>query len=125
MRFKLSIQDKTLEGIRSKIEKCGYDKSQPVVLINGQNILVDGYTREILQKKLEGVYREFLPVDKWPTVGKIKDIYMSSVRAGFTRYLHRYMPLYRHIPTCAKYRVYPALSAIYHRVNPVLTTQQA
>ena len=33
-----SIQDKTLDEIRQKVEKFGYDKSQPVVLIEGGNI---------------------------------------------------------------------------------------
>jgi ParB-like chromosome segregation protein Spo0J len=39
------IQDKTRDEIRAKIKKFGYDKSQPVVVWKGQNILVDGHTR--------------------------------------------------------------------------------
>jgi len=39
------IHDRTLAEIRQKIEKFGYDSSQPVVLQKGTNILVDGHTR--------------------------------------------------------------------------------
>ena len=40
-----SMQDKTLDEIRRKMEKFGYDNSQPVVIIKGENVLVDGHTR--------------------------------------------------------------------------------
>jgi ParB family chromosome partitioning protein len=40
-----TIQDKILEEIKSKMEKSGYDKSQPVVVWKGKNILLDGHTR--------------------------------------------------------------------------------
>jgi ParB family chromosome partitioning protein len=40
-----TIQDKTLEEIKNKMEKFGYDKSQPVVVWKGKNILLDGHTR--------------------------------------------------------------------------------
>jgi ParB-like chromosome segregation protein Spo0J len=39
------IHDKTRDEIRAKIKRFGYDKSQPVVIWKGQNILVDGHTR--------------------------------------------------------------------------------
>ena len=39
------IHDKTLAEIRRRIERFGYDKSQPVVVQKGTNILVDGHTR--------------------------------------------------------------------------------
>jgi len=39
------IQDKTLDEIKQKIKAFGYDKSQPVVLQKGTNILLDGHTR--------------------------------------------------------------------------------
>jgi ParB family chromosome partitioning protein len=37
--------DKVLNEIKTKIEQFGYDKSQPVVLWKGKNIIVDGHTR--------------------------------------------------------------------------------
>jgi len=40
-----SLQGKTLDTIQQKAEKFGYDKSQPVVLIKGKNILIDDHTR--------------------------------------------------------------------------------
>jgi ParB family chromosome partitioning protein len=40
-----TIQDKILEEIKSKMEKSGYDKSQPVSVWKGKNILLDGHTR--------------------------------------------------------------------------------
>jgi transposase len=51
-----SVQDKTVEEIAQKMEKAGYDRSQPVVVWKGKNILVDGHTRlkgwQFLQKLL-------------------------------------------------------------------------
>jgi ParB family chromosome partitioning protein len=39
------ISDKTLAEIARKMRASGYDKSQPVVIWKGENILVDGHTR--------------------------------------------------------------------------------
>ena len=38
-----SIQDKTPDKVRQKADTFGYVKNQPVVLIKGENILVDGH----------------------------------------------------------------------------------
>jgi ParB family chromosome partitioning protein len=40
-----AVQEKTRKEIVRSIGKKGYDKSQPVVLWKGKNILVDGHTR--------------------------------------------------------------------------------
>jgi ParB family chromosome partitioning protein len=40
-----AVQEKTRKEITRSIEEKGYDKSQPVVLWKGKNILVDGHTR--------------------------------------------------------------------------------
>jgi ParB family chromosome partitioning protein len=39
------LNDKIRDEIKTKIEKFGFDKSQPVVLWKGKNIIVDGHTR--------------------------------------------------------------------------------
>jgi ParB family chromosome partitioning protein len=46
------IHDKTVEEIARKMKKAGYDKSQPVVIWKGENILVDGHTRLAAAKEL-------------------------------------------------------------------------
>ncbi|MDR1909502.1 MAG: hypothetical protein LBQ35_06270 [Spirochaetaceae bacterium] len=46
------IENKTFLEIKEKIEKFGYDKSQPVVIWKGRNILVDGHTRLAAAKEL-------------------------------------------------------------------------
>ena len=46
------IQDKIFEEISENIKKHGFDKSQPVVVWKGKNILVDGHTRLAAAKEL-------------------------------------------------------------------------
>jgi len=46
-----SIQDQMIADIRDKMEKFGYDNSQPVVVWKGKNIIVDGHTRLAAAKK--------------------------------------------------------------------------
>jgi hypothetical protein len=71
-----SIQDKTLEGIREQMEKIGYDKSQPVVIIKGKNILVDGHTRLAAARKAG--------LEEVPAVEmEFKDRDMSPLQAGY------------------------------------------
>jgi ParB family chromosome partitioning protein len=52
-----SQSDRIRNEIRTKIEKLGFDKSQPVVLWKGKNILIDGHTRleAALESKLDEV----------------------------------------------------------------------
>jgi ParB family chromosome partitioning protein len=40
-----SRSDKILDEIKAKMAKSGFDRSQPVVLWKGKNIIVDGHTR--------------------------------------------------------------------------------
>jgi ParB family chromosome partitioning protein len=40
-----TIHEKTLEDIAQKIRENGYDRSQPLVIWKGKNILLDGHTR--------------------------------------------------------------------------------
>jgi ParB family chromosome partitioning protein len=40
-----TVQDKILEEIKGKMEKLGFDRSQPIVVWKGKNILLDGHTR--------------------------------------------------------------------------------
>ena len=40
-----AVSDKTLAEIRERMKKFGYDKSQPIVVQKGTNVLVDGHTR--------------------------------------------------------------------------------
>jgi ParB family chromosome partitioning protein len=47
-----TVQDKILEEIKSKMERFGFDKSQPVVVWKGKNILLDGHTRLAAAKAL-------------------------------------------------------------------------
>jgi ParB family chromosome partitioning protein len=47
-----TIQDKAVEEIARKMKKTGYDKSQPVVIWKGENILLDGHTRLAAAKEL-------------------------------------------------------------------------
>jgi ParB family chromosome partitioning protein len=46
------VHDKILDEIRQKISESGYDKSQPVVIWKGKNILLDGHTRLAAAKQL-------------------------------------------------------------------------
>jgi ParB family chromosome partitioning protein len=45
--------DKILDEIKAQIKKFGFDKSQPVTLWKGKNILVDGHTRLTAAKESE------------------------------------------------------------------------
>ena len=47
-----TIREKTLEDIAQKIRENGYDKSQPLVIWKGKNILLDGHTRLEAAKEL-------------------------------------------------------------------------
>lgn len=47
-----AIRKKTLEDVARKIRENGYDKSQPVVVWKGKNILLDGHTRLEAAKEL-------------------------------------------------------------------------
>jgi hypothetical protein len=40
-----TIQEKALKDIEQKIRENGYDRSQPLVIWEGKNILLDGHTR--------------------------------------------------------------------------------
>ena len=45
------ITDKVREAIKQQMKKFGYDKSQPVVVQKGTNILLDGHTRYAAAKE--------------------------------------------------------------------------
>jgi ParB family chromosome partitioning protein len=47
------INDKIFDEISQKMRASGYDKSQPVVIWKGENILLDGHTRLAAAKELE------------------------------------------------------------------------
>jgi ParB family chromosome partitioning protein len=47
-----TIQNKAIEDIARRIRENGYDKSQPLAIWKGKNILLDGHTRLEAAKKL-------------------------------------------------------------------------
>ena len=75
------IHDKVLLEIQEKIMKFGYDKSQPVVVWKGQNILVDGHTRLAAAKEAG--------LDEIPTVEKEFESREAAVLYTFERQVLR------------------------------------
>jgi len=87
-----SIQDKTLEEIRQKVETFCCDKSQPVLLINGENILVDGHRHFAAAKEAEQHEAAGLLINHFLKVSEKKGFYSllpESVRGNLVESLGR------------------------------------